>query len=37
MTALWIFIGFLVGSFLTTITMSLAITAKRADREMGIE
>lgn len=37
MTALWIFIGSLIGSFFTTCTMSLAITAKKADRAMGID
>lgn len=37
MTALWIFIGSLIGSFITTCAMSLAVTAKRADKAMGID
>ena len=30
-------IGVLVGSFLGVAVMALAVTAKRADREMGID
>lgn len=37
MTALWIGIGFIVGSICGVITMCLAATAKSADRAMGIE
>lgn len=37
MTALWIAVGFIVGSIFTTFTMCLAVTAKSADRAMGIE
>lgn len=36
MTALWIAVGFIVGSIFTIFTMSLAVTAKSADRAMGI-
>lgn len=34
MTALWIAVGFIVGSIFGIVTTSLAITAKNADRQM---
>ncbi len=37
MAALWIAVGFIVGSIFTTFTMCLAFAAKTADRAMGIE
>lgn len=37
MTALWIAVGFVVGSICGIVTMCLAATAKNADRAMGIE
>lgn len=37
MITLWVFIGFLVGSFLSSFTMCLAFAAKTADRAMGID
>lgn len=37
MTALWMAVGFIVGSIFTTFTMCLAFTAKAADKAMGIE
>ena len=36
MTALWIAVGFIVGSIFATFTMCLAFAAKTADRAMGI-
>lgn len=37
MTALWIAVGFIVGSIFSTFTMCLAFAAKSADSAMGIE
>lgn len=37
MTVLGVFIGSLIGGFLTTFIMSLAVAAKKADRAMGID
>lgn len=34
MTALWIAVGFIVGSIFSTFTMCLAFAAKSADRQM---
>lgn len=34
MTALWIAVGFIVGSIFGIVTMCLAVTAKSADRQM---
>ena len=34
MTALWIAVGFIVGSFFGIVTMCFAVTAKNADRQM---
>ena len=34
MTALWIGVGFIVGSFFGVVTMCFAFTAKNADRQM---
>ena len=34
MTALWIAVGFIVGSIFATFTMCLAFAAKTADRQM---